>query len=89
MEPGSIEAHLSGIRQFVTKRLGDLQRLLSGETSLARVELKKHLGEIPMIPQYGKTGRITWLKALGICSEKNGAVSYGPSSNSDGCGGWI
>jgi site-specific DNA recombinase len=35
-EPGSIETHLSGIRQFVTKRLEDLQGLLSGETSLAR-----------------------------------------------------
>ena len=54
-EPGSIEAHLSGIRQFVTKRLEDLQGLLSGETSLARTELKKHLGEIRMIPQYGET----------------------------------
>ena len=34
-EPGSIEAHLSSIRQFVTERLEDLQGLLSGETSLA------------------------------------------------------
>ena len=53
-EPGSIETHLSGIRQFVTKRLADLQGLLSGETSLARAELKKHVGEIRMVPQYGE-----------------------------------
>jgi hypothetical protein len=53
-EPGSIETHLSGIRQFVTKRLEDLQGLLSGETSLARTEFKKHVGEIRMVPQYGE-----------------------------------
>jgi len=38
--PGSLESHLSGIRQFVTKRLSDLQGLLSGETTLARVEIQ-------------------------------------------------
>src|SRR6266403_456216 len=52
--PGSLESHLSGIRQFVTKRLSDLQGLLSGETTLARVEIKKHLEEIRMTPQYGE-----------------------------------
>jgi site-specific DNA recombinase len=53
-EPGSIETHLSGIRQFVTKRLTNLQGLLSGETSLARAELKRHVGEIRMVPRYGE-----------------------------------
>jgi hypothetical protein len=52
--PGSLESHLSGIRQFVTKRLSDLQGLLSGETTLARVEIQKHLEEIRMTPQYGE-----------------------------------
>jgi site-specific DNA recombinase len=51
---GSLESHLSGIRQFVTKRLSDLQGLLSGETTLARVEIQKHLEEIRMTPQYGE-----------------------------------
>jgi site-specific DNA recombinase len=52
--PGSLESHLSGIRQFVTKRLSDIQGLLSGETTLARAEIKKHLEEIRMTPQYGE-----------------------------------
>jgi site-specific DNA recombinase len=52
--PGSLESHLSGIRQFVTKRLSDLQGLLSDETTLARAEIKKHLEEIRMTPQYGE-----------------------------------
>jgi len=52
--PGSLESHLSGIRQFVTKRLSDLQGLLSGETTLARVEIQKHLEEIRMTPQFGE-----------------------------------
>ena len=51
--PGSVESHLTGIREFVTKRLSDLQGLLSGETTLARTELKKHVEEIRMTPQYG------------------------------------
>ncbi len=51
--PGSVESHLAGIREFVTKRLSDLQGLLSGETTLARTELKKHVEEIRMTPQYG------------------------------------
>ena len=52
--PGSVESHLVGIREFVTKRLSDLQGLLSGETTLARTELKKHVEEIRMTPQYGE-----------------------------------
>src|SRR5258708_2413650 len=51
--PGSVESHLAGIREFVTKRLSDLHGLLSGETTLARTELKKHVEEIRMTPQYG------------------------------------
>jgi site-specific DNA recombinase len=53
-EPGSIEDHLAGIRQFVTERLTDLQGLLGGEIGLARAELRKHVGEIRMVPQYGE-----------------------------------
>ena len=53
-EPGSVESHLNGIRQFVTERLANLQEILSGETALARTELQKHVGEIRMVPQYGE-----------------------------------
>ena len=52
--PGSVESHLAGIREFVTKRLSDLQELLSGETTLAKTELKKHVEEIRMTPLYGE-----------------------------------
>lgn len=53
--PGSIESHLGCIRQFVTKRLADIQELLSGETAFdARTEIQKHVSEIRMVPQYGK-----------------------------------
>ena len=51
--PGSVEAHLAEIRGFVSKRLSSLQELLNGETTLARTELKKHVEEIRMTPQYG------------------------------------
>ena len=53
-EPGSIEDHLASIRQFVTERLTNLQGLLGGEITLARAELRKHVGEIRMVPQYGE-----------------------------------
>ena len=52
--PGSVESHLAGVREFVTKRLSDLQELLSGETMLAKTELKKHVEEIRMTPPYGE-----------------------------------
>jgi site-specific DNA recombinase len=51
--PGSVESHLAEIRGFITKRLSDLQGLLARDTTLARAELKKHVEEIRMIPQYG------------------------------------
>lgn len=53
-EPGSVESHLNGIRQFVTKRLADLQGLLSGETAPARTELQRHISQIRMVPQHGE-----------------------------------
>ncbi len=49
----SVDAHLSDIRTFVTRRLGDLQTLLTGQPAEARKELLKHVSEIRMIPQTG------------------------------------
>ena len=48
-----MDAHLSGIRSFVTQRLGDLRTLLSGDPVPARKELLKHVSEIRMVPQTG------------------------------------
>ena len=50
-EPGSIDAQLDEIRQFVTSRVADLKTLFSGDTMLARTELLKHVQEIRMQPQ--------------------------------------
>jgi hypothetical protein len=47
----SVDAHLSDIRSFVTRRLGDLRTLLSGDPVAARKELLKHVSEIRMMPQ--------------------------------------
>ena len=47
----SVDTHLSEIRGFITKRLGDLQQLISGEPAEARKELVKHVSEIRMFPQ--------------------------------------
>ena len=49
----SVDAHLSEIRTFVTRRLSDLQTLLAGQPAEARKELLKHVSEIRMIPQTG------------------------------------
>jgi hypothetical protein len=49
----SVDAHLSEIRCFITKRLVDLQQLISGEPAEARKELVKHVSEIRMFPQDG------------------------------------
>jgi hypothetical protein len=48
-----VDAHLSEIRDFITKRLGNLQQLISGEPAEARKELVKHVSEIRMFPQDG------------------------------------
>ena len=47
----SVDAHLLDIRSFVTRRLGDLRTLLSGDPVAARKELLKHVSEIRMMPQ--------------------------------------
>jgi hypothetical protein len=46
----SVDAHLSEIRGFITRRLADLQQLISGEPAEARKELVKHVSEIRMLP---------------------------------------
>ena len=48
--PGSVEAELSEIRQFVTTRLADIRTLLAKDVPLARIELAKHIKEIRMNP---------------------------------------
>jgi hypothetical protein len=75
-EPGSIENHRAGIWQFVTERLTDLQGLLGGEIALAEAELRKHAGEIRMVPQYGE-GEPHYLAegAWGFAGKTTGAVS--------------
>ena len=50
-EPGSIDAQLADIRQFVTSRISDLRSLLSKSVLLARAEVLKHLSEIQMVPK--------------------------------------
>jgi DNA invertase Pin-like site-specific DNA recombinase len=52
----SVDAHLSEIRSFIAKRLGDLQGLISGESAEARKELLKHVSEIRMFPQGSADG---------------------------------
>ncbi len=51
-----MDAHLSEIRGFITKRLENLQMLISGEPAEARKELLKHVSEIRMFPQNGDNG---------------------------------
>jgi hypothetical protein len=52
----SVDARLSEIRGFITNRLGDLQKLISGEPAEARKELLKHVSEIRMFPQGSADG---------------------------------
>lgn len=78
----SVDAHLSEIRSFVTKRLGNLRALLAGDPAEARKELLKHVSEIRMIPQ-GGNGKPHYLaegswNLLG--NEKDAPFSNGASS---------
>jgi hypothetical protein len=50
---GSVDAHMSEIRNFITRRLGDLRTLLARKPVEARSELLNHVSEIRMIPQSG------------------------------------
>jgi hypothetical protein len=75
--PRSVESHLAEIRGFITRRLADLRGLLGRDTTLARAELKKHVEEIRMVPQYG-TKRPHYL------AEGNGSLlakEKGPAHN--------
>lgn len=66
----SVDAHLSEMRGFITKQLGDLQHLISGEPAEARKELVKHVSEIRMFPQDGSkdgtANRITLPRGFGV-----------------------
>ena len=50
-DPGSVEAQVADIRQFITERLENLPELLAGDVPRARTELAKHVGEIRMVPR--------------------------------------
>jgi hypothetical protein len=77
----SVDAHLSEFRDFITKRLGDLQQLISGEPAEARKELLKHVSEIRMFPQSTADGSRkphyvaegTW-NLVGIEDDEAGAI---------------
>jgi hypothetical protein len=56
-QPDSVSAHVSGIRQFVSERLGDIRGLLNADVQKAKAELAKHVSGIRMVPQTnGKKG---------------------------------
>lgn len=48
--PGSIDARLGEIREFVEKGISDLRGLLNRDVMLAKAALRKHLDELRMIP---------------------------------------
>jgi len=57
--PDSVRARLTGIREFVTSRLGNLRDLLNRDAITARTELAKHLRVIKLHPDgtmYRATG---------------------------------
>ena len=88
--PDSIEARLTDIRRFVTRRILDLRELLSRDVLLTRTELLKHIQEIRMVPRTDGSG--PHYEAAGEWSLVGGEYESSPGtrpSNWDGCGGWI
>ncbi len=61
--PGSVEAHLAEIRQFVAERLQNLPELLAGDVPQARAELAKHVDQIRMVPR--QVGGACYYRAVG------------------------
>ena len=57
-EPNSVRTRLTGIREFVTSRLGNLHELLNHDAITARTELAKHVRVIKLHPE-GKMYRAT------------------------------
>ncbi|MGH9476834.1 MAG: transposase [Terriglobales bacterium] len=49
----SFDAHLSGIRNFIMGKMGDLRALLAGDPAPARKEMLKYVSEIRMMLQVG------------------------------------
>lgn len=88
--PDSVEARLTDIRRFMTKRILDIRELLSKDVLLARTEILKHVQEIRMVPRVD--GKDAHYEAVGVWSLLGDVVESGPGtrpSNWDGCGGWI
>jgi site-specific DNA recombinase len=89
--PNSLEARLKDIREFVEQGLKNLRQLLNRNAILAKAELRKHLGEVRMIPIHGKN---EWHYVAEGAWDLVGS-NVGPSApvpvlaHSDGCGGWI
>jgi hypothetical protein len=56
-ERDSVSSQVTGMRQFVTERLGDIRQLLHADIGRAKAELAKHVSGIQMQPQRsGKNG---------------------------------
>jgi len=76
----SVEAHLSGIRDFIMDKLNNLQALLTGDPAPARKKLLQHITEIRMEPQgEGRKGRYiakgTW-NLLGNQADTERALEF-------------
>jgi site-specific DNA recombinase len=52
--PGSVEARIGEIREFVEAGITDMRDLLNRDVLLAKAELRKHLDEVRMIPTQGQ-----------------------------------
>lgn len=92
-QPGSVEAELEKMRQFVGTRLADLRGLLQVNVPRARGELQQHVPVVRMIPQV--SGRERWYVAEGEWNllagypEKWSSSPVSRLTSLDGCGGWI
>ncbi|MCL2659774.1 MAG: recombinase family protein [Acidobacteriaceae bacterium] len=78
----SIEVQMSAIRGFVTKRLGDIHKLLTAEPVRAKAELAKHITVIRMTPLDGDNdgGKLHYVaegawNLMGSEEDKSGVMS--------------
>jgi DNA invertase Pin-like site-specific DNA recombinase len=56
-EPGSVSAHISNIRRFVSERLLNIRQLMNGDVRGAKALFAKHVSTVQMFPQAeGKKG---------------------------------
>jgi site-specific DNA recombinase len=89
--PDSLEARIKDIRQFVGDQLQNLTHLLNQDAILAKMELRKHLEEVRMLPTQN-TGDWHYVAEGSWNLVGSGAGPRAPVlplAHSDGCGGWI